>query len=495
MVGAPDRAYAADMTTARPRPVDRVLPGLARFAWSEPRAAGPVRPPAYDLAVAALLAVVAVGGSYAEAHPSQAHNYFTPPHHLPHTPTAAMLLVLSAGMVLAWRRRYPRLTLCVTTALVVAYSAPGYVNGTAVLLPAMALGLLAARGQPVRSAAWAVAVTIALMAATGPNNPLGWSGGSFLIIPMDIAIALFAGIALASRRAYVESVRAETERHAAQEAQRSVDEERLRIARELHDVVAHTMATITVQAAAATQLLPGRPDEAADSLRAIRAASKEGLRELRAILNVLRAASDSDESGQPNQPAPGLSRLDALLGGVRAAGLPVTATATGRRPDLAAVTDLSAFRIIQEALTNTLRHAGPASAVVTVHYAADALLIEVTDTGRGLIGPAAEAAYASFLVGAGAPVTADADYDRLAGGQGHGLRGMRERAAAAGGAVEAGPRAEGGFRVAATLPFSPPPVPQAPPADPGPDAALPAVRPPAAPSPAARPPANEEAKR
>jgi signal transduction histidine kinase len=458
MVGDHKRAYAADMTTTPSRPARRVLPGLARFAWGEPGVVGPVRPPAYDTAVAALLAAIAVAGSWGEAHPSQAHNYFTPPHRLPHTPSAALLLVLGAGLVLAWRRRYPRLVLCATTALVIAYSAPGYVNGTAILLPAFALGLLAARAPIAQSAAWAVAVTFALMAATGPNNPLGWSNGSFLIIPMDNAVALFAGVAYASRRAYVESVRVQAERRAAQEARQSVDEERLRIARELHDVVAHTMATITVQAAAATQLLPGRPDEAADSLRAIRAASKEGLRELRAVLNVLRAASDSDEDGGSTQPAPGLSRLDALLGGVRAAGLPVTLAVAGVPRGLAVVTDLSAFRIIQEALTNTLRHAGQATAAVTVHYAADTLRIEVTDTGSGLTGSAAEAAYASFLTETGvpvrAPVTFDPEYDR-AGGQGHGLRGMRERAVAAGGTIEAGPRPEGGFRVTATLPFDP----------------------------------------
>jgi signal transduction histidine kinase len=252
-------------------------------------------------------------------------------------------------------------------------------------------------------------------------------------------------------------------RQAALDAQRRVEEERLRIARELHDVVAHTMATITVQAAAATQLLRDRPDEAAESLRAIRAASKDGLRELRAILDVLRTATGGDEAADPTQPTPGLSRLDALVAGVCAAGLPVTVAVTGTPRDLPAVTDLAAFRIIQEALTNTLRHAGPATAVVTVDYGAAALRVEVTDTGHGLAGSAAEAAYAAFVIDSGhhlSPSVAALARDPVgaaAGTVGHGLRGMRERAATAGGTIDIGPLPlpARGFRVAAALPLDP----------------------------------------
>ena len=238
--------------------------------------------------------------------------------------------------------------------------------------------------------AWALAVTLVLMAATAPSNPLGTYSGAFWLIPADNAVALFVGIAIANR-SYVHSARVQEARQAALDAQRRVDEERLRIARELHDVVAHTMATITVQAAAASQLLRDRPDEAAASLQAIRAASKDGLRELRAILDVLRSASGgSEETADPTQPTPGLARLDALAEGVRAAGLPVTVTITGQPRDLPAITDLSAFRIIQEALTNVIRHAGPATAAVTVDYGADELRVEVTDTGRGLTSSAAD---------------------------------------------------------------------------------------------------------
>ncbi|HEX7162719.1 MAG TPA: sensor histidine kinase [Trebonia sp.] len=441
-------------TAQETRRVPGWFPGWARHAWTEPGTRW--RPSTRDIATAAVATIIAVAAAYGEAHPTNPSKYFTNGHHLPHMPIAALLLVVLAGAVLAWRHRYPRLVVCVATAATVAYSLPGYVNGVALLLPAIAL-VTVATGLPVRqSAAWALAVTIVLMAATGPSNPFGFYGGSFWIIPANNAVALFVGIAIANR-SYVRSARIQAARQAALDAQRRVEEERLRIARELHDVVAHTMATITVQAAAATQLVRDRPDEAAESLKAIRAASKDGLRELRAILDVLRTADGGDEPADPTQPTPGLSRLDALLAGVRTAGLPVDLTVTGRPRDLPAVTDLAAFRIIQEALTNTLRHAGPATAAVTVDYGAAALRVEVADTGRGLTDSAAEAAYSAFVIGAGFPPPSSVvtQYpDAAAGGTvGHGLRGMRERAAAAGGTIDIGPRPAGGFRVAARLPL------------------------------------------
>ena len=381
-----------------------------------------LRPPVRDAATAAALTVVAVVAAYAEAHPTDPSRYFTGGHHEPHTPTAALLLVAAAGVVLAWRRLYPRTVLVCSTAAVVAYTLPGYVNGVSLLLPAVAMGTVATKLPIRRSALWAAGVTAVLMGATVVNNPLGPTGGGFVLIPANIAVALFAGIAIGNRRAYVESLRERAER----EAHRQIDEERLRIARELHDVVAHTMATINVQASAATQLLRDRPEQAAESLAAIRAASKDGLRELRAILNVLRHA---DEPADPTRPVPGLARLDALAEGVRAAGLPVTVTVTGQARELAAVTDLAAFRIIQEALTNAVRHAGPATATVLVRYGDADLGIEIADTGRGVPQP------------------------HGANGTGHGLRGMRERAATAGGTIEIGPGPSGGFRVAARLPL------------------------------------------
>ena len=252
-------------------------------------------------------------------------------------------------------------------------------------------------------------------------NPLGRFGGGVDILPFMVAVVVFAGIAVANRRAYTASMLERAE----QEARRRVDEERLRIARELHNVVAHTMATINVQAGVAAHVLSSRPEAAAESLQAIKAASKEGLKELRAILNVLRQADDAD----PTQPAPGTAQLEDLIAGARRAGLETTFTVTGEPVPLPTAVDLAAYRIVQESLTNAIRHAGPATAAVSLGYHPGELRIDVTDTGRGQpTGPAA--------------------------GQsgGHGLAGMRERAATVGGTVETGPASGGGFRVAARLP-------------------------------------------
>jgi signal transduction histidine kinase len=397
----------------------------SRSGWTYAAIMRILRPRLRDVATALAVTIVLVAASYAEAHP--ARNYLSPGQHLKPTPVAAFLLVILAGLVLIWRYRYPRTVLCVSTAAVAVYSLLGFVNGAALLLPAVAMWALAISVPIRRSAAWAGGVTVVLMGATAANNPFGWNGGGFVLVPANIAVALFGGIAIGDRRAYTAAQRELAER----EARRQIDEERLRIARELHDVVAHAMATINVQASAAAQVLRDRPEQAAESLAAIRTASKDGLRELRAILNVLRHA---DEPADPTSPAPGLARLDALAEGVRQAGLPVTVTVTSRPRPLPAVIDLAAFRIVQEALTNSIRHAGPADATVAVRYGED-LQIEIADTGRG--------------------ATVRSEQKDFSSESGHGLRGMRERAAAAGGTIEIGPGPAGGFRVTARFPLDP----------------------------------------
>ncbi len=275
-----------------------------------------------DVVTAVLITGVLGAASYGEAHPSQKSDLAAfHGHHVPHTPNAALLLVAVACLVLALKRRYPVTVLAVSTAALVTYSALGYVNGAALLAPAIAL-FAVAQVVPVRRALALAAVTLlALMAATGAANPFGTTGGGFFLIPALIAAPLFGGIAVANRRAYVNSI----EDRAAEEAERRVDEERLRIARELHDIVAHTMATINVQAGVAEHVLAENPGAAGDALRAIKMASKDGLRELRAILNVLRQADEGD----PAQPAPGLGQLEALIAGAGQAGLSTTLTQVG----------------------------------------------------------------------------------------------------------------------------------------------------------------------
>ena len=212
--------------------------------------------------------------------------------------------------------------------------------------------------------------------------------------------------------------------------------ERLRIARELHDVVAHHVSLIAVQAEAVGALLPARPAEASASADAIAATARQAMTELRRLLGVLRFnAADQDPSSERTRltPAPSLSRLDDVLASVRASGLPVTCAVSGAEAELPPGVDLTAYRIVQEALTNALRHAPGSAATVTIAYEAACLSLEVTNTS-----PHAPTAHA-------APVT-------VAGG--YGLAGIAERVASCGGSLALGPAADGGFTVTARLPLT-----------------------------------------
>jgi signal transduction histidine kinase len=388
------------------------------------------RSPARDVVFAGVLTAVTVSGSYGEGHPHnpadlvQFHG-----HHIPQPTAAALLLVALASIVLTWRNRWPLAVLAVSTAAVLGYTLLGYVNGAALLAPAAAVYAVATNVSVRRALAASAAALVVLLAATASSNPFGTAtGGAVVVLPVLFAAVCLGGIAVANRRAFVASIQARADAEAA----RRIDEERLRIARELHDVVAHTMSTINVQASAAAMVLAERPDTAAEALQAIRTASKNGLRELRAILNVLRQADDAE----PTAPAPGLAQVDALIAGATQAGLPTTLSVTGEPAALPAGVDLAAYRIIQESLTNAIRHAGPATATVALTYRGGRLLIEVADTGRGPAAPDVRdlsAASSATL--------------------GHGLVGMRERAAAADGTFRAGPAPGGGFAVIAQLPF------------------------------------------
>jgi signal transduction histidine kinase len=206
-----------------------------------------------------------------------------------------------------------------------------------------------------------------------------------------------------------------------------VDAERLRIARELHDVVAFSFATISVQAGVAVHVADKRPEMAAEALRAIRTISGEASSELRAILGVLRRtdAPDAHQAGDR------MSRLHTMAATTTGAGLPTRVVVSGRVRPLPPALDRAAYRIVQEALTNALRHAGPAAASVSVVYERDRLVLAVADDGRG----------------------GTAGSDEPKPGCGHGIAGMRERALAVGGEFEAGPQLGGGFRVRAALPL------------------------------------------
>ncbi len=295
------------------------------------------------------------------------------------------------------------------------------------------------------------------------REPLATLVNDFLPSVVMLALAIMLGDAVRSRRALAAETAdrlrlADEEREA--EAGRRVAEERLRIARELHDTVAHSMATITVQAGSALHLLaeaehteavatggtgrgsgplapaaPGTSVRAA--LTAIRETSKDALTDMRATLGQLRGA----EARGPEPAVAGLDRLDALTEAVRAAGAPVSVVVEGDLVRLAPAVDHAAYRILQESLTNVLRHAGPdARACVRLRYAPDTLTIEVADDGVGICPPD------------GSSGAADRSSGAADGGSGHGLTGMTERAGAVGGELLARPRPGGGFEVMARLP-------------------------------------------
>jgi signal transduction histidine kinase len=214
------------------------------------------------------------------------------------------------------------------------------------------------------------------------------------------------------------------ERDRAEAERRAVEAERARIARELHDVVTHNVSVMVIQAGAARKVMDTTPDQAREALLAVEAGGRAAMSELRHVMGLLAVAADTPGDLTPQ---PGLDELEALVARVRDTGVPVELTVAGQRRPLPSGVELAAYRVVQEALTNTVKHAAGASAAVTVDYAADHLRVEVTDTG-GEPGPAA------------------------AGG-GRGLIGLRERLAVYGATLRSGPRLLGGYRVTALIPL------------------------------------------
>ncbi len=254
-------------------------------------------------------------------------------------------------------------------------------------------------------------------------------GGPQLDMWAEVVAAGAFGAAVAARRQWKQSElrnRQQAARAHEEETRRRVDSERLRIARELHDVVAHSMAMINVQASAAAILVDDDPARAHDAIQAIRRASKDGLRELRSILEVLRQV-DGD---QPAVPLPGADAFHALAEAASAAGSPTTLAIEVDLADLSPTAALAAYRIVQESLTNLVRHSRGSAAEITVRRRDGMLLLRVADDGTGQ------------------------SEEPFADGTGTGLAGMRERAAALGGALTAGPRPRGGFEVIAELPIA-----------------------------------------
>jgi signal transduction histidine kinase len=339
-------------------------------------------------------------------------------------------LVLLHTLPLAARRRLPLAVLATSVASGLAFAALGLPPDMLWVAVPVAVYSVAAYGDRWVALAGLVVAEVGLAVVqltpgrTGVNTWVGNMG----FLAATWLLGHFVGI----RRLYVlqlEERTAELERAREELARRAVVEERLRLARELHDVVAHAMSVIAVQSGVGAHVANTQPKEAAKALAAIEATSRAALTELRRLLGVLRQA---DEPRGDLAPVPGLADLEGLLAEVARAGLAVKLRVNGTRPQLPAGVELSAYRIIQEALTNVVKHAGPTRAQVVVGYRDQEVTVEVTDDGRGVVTSASDGRV----------------------GTGHGLIGMRERVQVFGGDLEVGPRPGGGFRVAARLPLA-----------------------------------------
>ncbi|HZR94561.1 MAG TPA: histidine kinase [Gaiellaceae bacterium] len=346
-----------------------------------------------------------------------------------HRPASA-LAVLALAVPLAVRRRFPVRGFVVTLAGSGALSllSPDFSNNSAAYFFCLIFALYSVGANTAgRDALVATAIVAALAVWF-----LFHDGDSFH--PGDIVFAAFviggpfaAGVAMRIRRGREHRLTRRTvelEREREARARAAVAEERRRIARELHDVVAHAISVTVVQARGGRKVLDSDLDTARAAFDSIERTGEQALGEMRRLLGMLR----EDDGEHLRAPQPSLARLDALAEDVRASGLPVEIEVDGETVELAPGVDLAAYRIVQEALTNTLKHAGPALARVRVRYAPDAVELTIEDDGKG-------------------PGSTNGV------GTGNGLTGIGERVAVVGGAIETGPRPEGGFRVHAVLPY------------------------------------------
>ena len=371
----------------------------------------------------ALVIVLTVAGAYVEANP---RHHYGGLHLTSHPPLAAYLLLAVPALALIWRESRPVEVLGLAVAGAVGWAALGQIDGAA-LVPVMVALYWLALTRPGRIAVAAgFAGAVAIFVTEGLLGPFGWFGGPNATMWPELLAAGAVGAYVAARRQWLaaesdRAVRAEQARE--EETRGRVVAERMRIARELHDVVAHSMAMINVQATAASMQLAADPASAAEALQAIRRASKSGLRELRAILEVLRQT----DGGSPA--VPDLRAIAALVEATSAAGTPTTLKPAEPPVPLPAPVGLAVYRIVQESLTNVVRHAGRVAATVGLRQDDGYLYVDVVNDGG--------VAHVAFSDGTGT-----------------GLAGMRERAAALGGTLDAGPRPGGGFAVHARLPVT-----------------------------------------
>ncbi|MEV4628134.1 sensor histidine kinase [Micromonospora sp. NPDC049523] len=341
-------------------------------------------------------------------------------------PQRYLLPAITVALPATLLRRQPLVTLGLTLVSLVVVtttlqtSQPGYaadLRNMHLLAIGVAVGFVAATRTRRVSV---VAAALALVVQLGSGLVIGGFGPATRpeVPTLALLTAWMIGNSVRTRRRYAEAVRAQ---HAAQ----AVTAERLRIARELHDMVAHSIGVIAIQAGVGSRVMDTQPAEARNALRTIEATSRETLAGLRRVLVGLRRGGEQNEADPPPPPAPGLDDLDRLAATTSKAGVRVEVRWQGERRPLPADIELSAYRIVQEAVTNVVRHAGTPRCRVTVDYRDEELRIDITDSGRGCPLP----------------------------GTGYGITGMRERVGLLHGEFTAGPRPEGGFQVTAALPL------------------------------------------
>jgi signal transduction histidine kinase len=341
--------------------------------------------------------------------------------------TLRLVAVLAACGALPFRRRRPLAVLSVCAAASVLVIVIGFRGPVLVTVPLAMYSVAAQVDRRVsRAALGVVAGAMAIAAVAAVGGP-GW--GSAVTGPALAMIGWLAGENVRARRAYARGLAeraAEREREREARIRRAAADERMRIARELHDVVAHTMSVIAVRSGVARAVLDSHPEEAGEALAIIEQTSRQALQEMRHLVGALRQGDDAGDAGPDLAPSPGLDNLTPLLEQVAQAGVTVDVQQEGEPRPLPAGINLSAYRIIQEGLTNVVRHAGTRRAKLRICYGGDDLRIEITNPVASKAAPGG-------------------------GDGGHGLVGMRERVALYGGELRAGPTADG-FRVLARLP-------------------------------------------
>lgn len=345
---------------------------------------------------------------------------------VPGSPAVGALTALVFTLSLAWRRRFPLVVLFLAFPAL-AMSATSSLDARISLTAAFMVATYSAGAQTRgRSALLAAAGVAGLIMLAILRSSAGVEEASDVVLPLTfLAGPWLAGLAIRERRdreLILEERASILERERGEQARAAVAEERARIAREMHDIVAHAMSVIVLQARGARRMITSDPEAARTALDAIESTSSQALAEMRQMLGLLR-----DDDDAPRAPDPGLAELDGLVAQLREAGLQVDVSVEGAPTELPAGLDRAAYRILQEALTNVLRHASTAQASVAIAYRPEGLELTVHDPGAPDAGRSSD---------------------------GRGILGMRERAATFGGTLDAGPDAAGGFSVRATLPLS-----------------------------------------